>query len=382
MSIFEKREHCIGCGACVDVCPVTALELVAGEKGFYEPKRKDTCIDCHKCETVCPTLNNQFDRQDRSYYYGWIKDNEIRMRSTSGGAFSALAQTVLDSDGVVFGASYAKDFKKVIMSSTENEDIRSFQGSKYCQSDPDHLFTKIKNDISSGKQVMLVGTPCVIAAARNIFGNCESLLLVDFFCGGVVPQSVLRSYVSDLETRKRSKIIELNMRDKNRGWNKAHMTVRFQNGDIYSRTYHYDYYLHYFYTPYFKNEQCLTCPFVEHYAADITIGDYWSYRKEQIQNTEKGVSFVCANTEKGRKVVDKLSSSMELFQTDETNAAYAYKKKQYSAEQLKNREMMQKQYTGRNFVELAASNDFRHGIPGIFLKQIKNKIKKLIVSIQ
>ncbi len=40
---------CIGCGACVDTCPVSALEM-NGDKA----KCSDACVDCGACTSVCP----------------------------------------------------------------------------------------------------------------------------------------------------------------------------------------------------------------------------------------------------------------------------------------------------------------------------------------
>lgn len=44
-----NKEDCIGCGACVDVCPVQCITL--DEKAEIDPKE---CIDCAACEGVCP----------------------------------------------------------------------------------------------------------------------------------------------------------------------------------------------------------------------------------------------------------------------------------------------------------------------------------------
>jgi len=51
------EEKCVGCTACVDVCPVEALEYKDSVSGPH-PKRKmihytDTCILCGQCEASC-----------------------------------------------------------------------------------------------------------------------------------------------------------------------------------------------------------------------------------------------------------------------------------------------------------------------------------------
>ena len=42
-------DECIACGACVDTCPVGAIEL--GDKAVINP---DVCVDCDACEDACP----------------------------------------------------------------------------------------------------------------------------------------------------------------------------------------------------------------------------------------------------------------------------------------------------------------------------------------
>ena len=51
MAVKIDKETCIGCGACVDVCPVTALEMVNDKAKCDEA----TCIDCGACISTCPT---------------------------------------------------------------------------------------------------------------------------------------------------------------------------------------------------------------------------------------------------------------------------------------------------------------------------------------
>lgn len=51
MAVIIDKEACIGCGACVGVCPVTALSL--DNEGKSECNA-DTCISCLSCVGTCP----------------------------------------------------------------------------------------------------------------------------------------------------------------------------------------------------------------------------------------------------------------------------------------------------------------------------------------
>lgn len=46
-----NQEACLGCGACVDVCPTGSITLNADGKAEIA---EDTCIDCGACVGTCP----------------------------------------------------------------------------------------------------------------------------------------------------------------------------------------------------------------------------------------------------------------------------------------------------------------------------------------
>ncbi|MBN1948908.1 MAG: 4Fe-4S binding protein [Candidatus Cloacimonetes bacterium] len=50
MAVNINKEACIGCGACVDTCPVEALSMV-DDKAQCDA---DICIDCGACIDACP----------------------------------------------------------------------------------------------------------------------------------------------------------------------------------------------------------------------------------------------------------------------------------------------------------------------------------------
>lgn len=45
-----NKNKCIGCGVCINICPVGAISMKDGKAVINE----DKCIKCGKCLNVCP----------------------------------------------------------------------------------------------------------------------------------------------------------------------------------------------------------------------------------------------------------------------------------------------------------------------------------------
>ena len=108
VNIIDKSK-CCGCGACACICNVKAIKMESDEQGFLYPNIDlNKCVCCNKCNSVCPISN--YKEEDKSLHQSAYllqhKDKEILLDSTSGGAFSAIAESVIDLGGVVFGAKY------------------------------------------------------------------------------------------------------------------------------------------------------------------------------------------------------------------------------------------------------------------------------------
>lgn len=51
MPVQVDKDLCIGCGACIGVCPVQALDFDGDGKAECT---EDLCIDCQTCIGTCP----------------------------------------------------------------------------------------------------------------------------------------------------------------------------------------------------------------------------------------------------------------------------------------------------------------------------------------
>ena len=53
--LYDRKEECCGCTACLAICPVQAITMKADEEGFdYPIINNEKCIRCYSCIEICP----------------------------------------------------------------------------------------------------------------------------------------------------------------------------------------------------------------------------------------------------------------------------------------------------------------------------------------
>ena len=59
-----KSGLCIGCAACVSLCPFGALETADGDFGYPVPHKSPDCNDCGICLLECPSADYEQEDDD------------------------------------------------------------------------------------------------------------------------------------------------------------------------------------------------------------------------------------------------------------------------------------------------------------------------------
>lgn len=327
INITDKID-CCGCNACGDICPTQAINFYDDNEGFWYPKvNPDKCINCGLCEKVCPmlhldTLHSHGQREPR-VYGGYHKNISIRFDSTSGGAFSALANAMYKQGGYVSGAVFNEDWSVSNYISNNKKDLVRLRSSKYVESNAEGLFKEIKRLLVSGEKVLACGSPCQMAALRTYLGkDFDNLTIVDFLCRATNSPKAYRKYLEYLEDVYGGKIVSIKAKNKDHGWRSLARKVVFDNGKVYYGEGHEDPYRRGYHLNYFERPCCYDCKFKGiPRIADISLADFWGIETvDRSLDGNIGTSMIMINTEKGQKFFDGVKSKMELKEFDSQRA--------------------------------------------------------------
>ena len=299
------KSECFGCSACADVCAAGAIKMTEDDEGFRYPVIDSSiCVECNACERVCLAEKKpKKSTQKQTAFGGHINDRDILENSTSGGAFSAIADSWCDENYVIFGAA-ADGLEVYHTYITDKNDLYKFRKSKYSQSKTEGCYKKAKEFLNDGKKVLFSGTPCQIAGLNSLLGkDYNNLLTVEVVCEGVPTPLFVRSYDEWVYNKYNSKIKNLDYRYKDRKkWDFQVMQVVLDNGKTIKK----DRWINPFWSIWLNHlmsrPSCYECPFAQNErVADISLGDLWGVHIycPELYDKNRGASLVVCNTDKG-----------------------------------------------------------------------------------
>lgn len=322
---LKEKNKCNGCSACANICPKNCITMVPDELGFLYPQVDDKlCVNCSLCEKVCPVFNKVEVQSTPKTYAIKNKNNDIRLQSSSGGVFTAIANEILRSNGVVFGVAFSDDFKSVEHLAVESaEDLSKLRGSKYVQSRVEASFSKVKTFLDNNRKVLFTGTPCQIEGLLSYLKkDYPNLYTQDIVCHGVPSPFVWKKYVEFREEKAGARVTDVTFRNKSTGWATYSVQMKFDNNAEYFVPISQDPYMKGFLDNTYLRSSCYDCAFkTTHRKADITLADFWGvWNIHPEMNDNKGTSLVIVNSEKGEELLNCIANQVEIIETDVNEA--------------------------------------------------------------
>lgn len=317
---LASEKFCTGCLACIDTCPHNAIDINY-VNGLAYVKVNQNCIQCRQCERVCPIVTpvRKNDVHGMDVYGGWSKDDVIRTKAASGGAFAALALVFFKKfeESVVVGAALENNRVRHIAIERPDE-IERLMNSKYIQSNTSGIYKYVKRLLLLGKHVLFSGTPCQIAGLYGFLGNkrdIDNLWTIELVCHGVPGYEAL-----DLHLEYFSSPHIYSFRDKKEGQYWSQRTTIDIDGAPVKIPRKEDVFYRIFTSWLLDRRSCSNCKYSSiDRVADITLADYWGAPCEE-KEFLKGVSLIIANNVHGKRLILDSNENLYLFEANLSSA--------------------------------------------------------------
>lgn len=348
---IKEKYNCCGCSACVQICPKQCISMTADNEGFLYPQVDSSiCIDCGLCEKVCPIINQNGPREPLAVYAAKNTNEEIRLKSSSGGIFTLLAEQVIAEGGVVFGVRFNKNWEVIHDYTETSEGLEAFRGSKYVQSVIGDNYIKAKRFLNNGRKVLFSGTPCQIAGLKNFLRkDYENLLTVEVVCHGVPSPMVWRDYL-DYKRAERAAgkntvssslnelpvITGISFRDKTNGWKKYGFRICYaaskaaensvsesaKTANCEITPFNENLFMKGFLKNIYLRPSCYHCAARQGKSgADISIADYWGIQSIHPEiDDDKGTGLVLINTKQGANYFNSIANQINSLTSNYNNA--------------------------------------------------------------
>ena len=377
-----KKEYCTGCHACYNVCPQKCITMEHDEEGFLYPNvDTEQCIKCNLCEKVCPIIHQEKVENNPIAYGCYNKNEDIRNKSTSGGIFTLIAENVINSGGVVFGAGFDENYNVIHSSTDDISGLEKFRGSKYVQSKIGDTYKQVKQLLKEDKNVLFTGTPCQIGGLKSYLGkDYSNLICQDIVCHGVPSQHVWQ-YYKNLISKDRN-IKKINFRDKSTGWKRYSLKFDFTDGKSYEEVGNENDYIKGFIKNLYLRPSCYECAYKTlNRQSDITLADFWGV-EGILPNLDdnKGTSLIFINSDKGKEIFDKIKRYIMCESVDIEKSIIYNPCAVKSCEKNKCRNKFLSEYENKDFNRLIQlyTKDKQYIKINLIIRKLKIVIKKII----
>ncbi len=310
---------CVGCGACVSVCPEGFVRLVNREsEGIRPVVTAGNCGTCDKCLTVCPGWRlpksgpegdgGQIDLMwpdwgpIKEIWEGYAADDDLRHFASSGGAASAIALYCLEKEGVEQVIHTGPDHEstwgnRTVFSRTKSQLLAQI-GSRYAPASPCDGLSEVA---TAQAPSLFIGKPCDIQGVRKaelVFPELKKRIgmTVSIFCAGTPSTAATLKLIKSLNVPIDQ---ATGIRYRGRGWPG---TFAVWTNSSKKPVVEIPYAEAWGFLQRYRPFRCYLCPDGTGECADISCGDPW-YRK--IRDGERGYSLILIRTKQGREIFHK-----------------------------------------------------------------------------
>ena len=320
--VLAERSRCTGCGACAAGCPKNAITMVADREGFFYPVVGDSCVQCGHCSHICPAMKQREVRPESAVFAVWHRDDGIRQRSGAGGAFTAIAEYVLEGGGIVFGAAVDEHMTVRHVAVRNREELSALRGPKPIQSALGDTYRAVRRALAGNQTVLFTGTPCQVDGLYRFLGeHPANLLTCDLVCSGVVSPGVWDKLVQTMTYIKRRRAVSVQFAHKQAGMKERRFRVHFEGGGTYDAPISKSQLGRGYVSRLLLRPACHTCPYANtNRVGDITLGTFHGLGADYAAEEQQGISLLLVNSVKGAHLFDALSLHREKRTMEEAKA--------------------------------------------------------------
>lgn len=314
-------------------------------------------------------------------YAAYCLDEDIRLKSSSGGMITILSEYVLDQSGTVYGVAMSDDcYSAEFIRITDRNGLEKIRGSKYIQAKVGNTFRRVKEDLESGRMVLFTGTGCQVNGLKAYLGkDYEKLYCVDIICHGAPSPKLWRKYVEFREEEYGSKVTYVSFRCKDdKDWNGFNMKEIDASDKVVHISRHVDPYFSLFVSNLSLRPSCYECLAKKLKRSDLTVADFWGIDNVAPEmNDNKGISLVIVRSEKGKELFAGISERLTVKSVSYEDGVRENKAEYQAYPKPPRRDSFFNDMRKMSFAEL--SQKYLRESPKTKVKRIvKSVIKKLI----
>lgn len=212
ISNVVANDLCIGCGACIDICPSNALKMDWDGNGLLIPTQVNNCCNDKSCLTVCPfdpknattvsDLTETYIKDKESlvfnesigYYASLYAGHSVEFResSSSGGVGTWVVSELFKAGLIDYAISVktiddARDSHFAYQIISKLDDVKTISKTKYYPTSLAGIFDYV---VANQGNYVLTGLPCFLKSVRlfqntNIVVKDRIKFLIGITCGGL-----------------------------------------------------------------------------------------------------------------------------------------------------------------------------------------------------